>query len=98
ERAYMRRFGPSDAAILADASARHGWGEAGDTLYERATMRPALTINGLPGGYQGPGTKAVIPTHASAKLNFRLVPDQDPQQIDRLFRAQIARIAPATMR
>jgi acetylornithine deacetylase/succinyl-diaminopimelate desuccinylase-like protein len=97
ERAYMRRFGPSDAAILADASTRHGWGEAGYTLYERTTIRPALTINGLTGGYQGPGTKAVIPTHASAKLNFRLVPDQDPQQIDRLFRAHVARIAPSSL-
>jgi acetylornithine deacetylase/succinyl-diaminopimelate desuccinylase-like protein len=97
ERAYMRRFGPSDAAILADATTRHGWGEAGYTLYERTTIRPALTINGLTGGYQGPGTKAVIPTHASAKLNFRLVPDQDPQQIDRLFRAHVARIAPSSL-
>jgi acetylornithine deacetylase/succinyl-diaminopimelate desuccinylase-like protein len=98
ERAYMRRFGPSDAAILADASVQRGWGEPGYTLYERTTIRPALTINGLTGGYQGHGTKAVIPTHASAKLNFRLVPDQDPKAIDRLFRAHIARIAPATMR
>jgi acetylornithine deacetylase/succinyl-diaminopimelate desuccinylase-like protein len=98
ERAYMRRFGPPDAAILADASAQHGWGEAGYTLYERTTIRPALTINGLTGGYQGPGTKAVIPTRASAKLNFRLVPDQDPKEIDRLFRAHIARIAPPSMR
>lgn len=97
ERAYMRRFGPSDAAILADASAQHSWGEAGYTLYERTTIRPALTINGLTGGYQGPGTKAVIPTKASAKLNFRLVPDQDPQQIDRLFRAHVARLAPPSL-
>jgi acetylornithine deacetylase/succinyl-diaminopimelate desuccinylase-like protein len=94
ERAYMRRFGPSDQAILADASAQTGWGEAGYTLYERTTIRPALTINGLTGGYQGTGTKAVIPARASAKLNFRLVPDQDPLEIDRLFRAHVARVAP----
>jgi len=94
ERAYMRRFGPSDKAILSDAAAEHGWGEVGYTLYERTTIRPALTINGLSGGYQGAGTKAVIPTHASAKLNFRLVPDQDPLQIDRLFREHISRVTP----
>jgi acetylornithine deacetylase/succinyl-diaminopimelate desuccinylase-like protein len=98
ERTYMRGFGPSDAAILADASAQTGWGEAGYTLYERTTIRPALTINGLTGGYQGPGTKAVIPSRASAKLNFRLVPDQDPLEIDRLLRAHVARIAPPTVR
>src|SRR5258708_6239315 len=97
ERAYMRRFGPSDAAILADATAKHGWGETGHTLYQRTPIRAALTINGLTGGYQGPGTKAVIPTHASAKLNFRLVPDQDPHQIDRLLRAHVARTAPPAL-
>jgi acetylornithine deacetylase/succinyl-diaminopimelate desuccinylase-like protein len=98
ERAYMRRFGPSDTAILADALAQAGWGETGYTLYERTTIRPALTINGLTGGYQGPGTKAVIPSRASAKLNFRLVPDQDPLEIDRLFRAHVARVAPPAVR
>ena len=94
ERAYMRKAGPSDAEILQGASTRRGWGERGYSLYERITIRPALTINGLSGGYQGKGVKAVIPAHASAKLNIRLVPDQDPQEIDRLFRAHIARIAP----
>ena len=51
-----------------------GWGESGYSLYERTTIRPALTINGMTGGYQGKGVKAVIPAHASAKLNFRLAP------------------------
>ena len=44
-------------------------------FYERTTIRPALSINGITGGYQGSGAKAVIPAHATAKLNFRLVPD-----------------------
>ena len=98
ERSYMRNVGPSDAKILKDASARHGWGESGYSLYERITIRPALTINGLSGGYQGKGVKAVIPAHASAKINIRLAPAQDPQEIDRLFRAHIARITPSTVR
>lgn len=97
ERAYMREAGPSDAKILTDASARVGWGEKGYSLYERITIRPALTINGLTGGYQGKGVKAVIPARASAKINIRLAPDQDPQEIDRLFRASIARITPPTV-
>ena len=73
------------------------WGERGYSLYERLTLRPALTINGISGGYQGPGGKGVIPARATAKLSLRLVPDQDPQEVDRLFRNQIARITPSTV-
>jgi acetylornithine deacetylase/succinyl-diaminopimelate desuccinylase-like protein len=99
ERAYLRRVGPSDATILRDAEhAGPGWGEMGHTLYERTTLRPALTINGLSGGYQGPGGKSIIPARASAKLSFRLVPDQDPDEVTRLFRRHIARITPPTVR
>jgi acetylornithine deacetylase/succinyl-diaminopimelate desuccinylase-like protein len=50
------------------------------------------------GGYQGPGGKAVIPARAVAKVNFRLTPDQDPQEIDRLFRRHVARLTPRTVR
>src|SRR5262249_54532509 len=53
ERAYMARTGPLDVQILWDAQAEQGWGECGYTLYERTTTRPALTINGIMGGYQG---------------------------------------------
>jgi acetylornithine deacetylase/succinyl-diaminopimelate desuccinylase-like protein len=94
ERAYMRDVGPSDAQILRDAGATMGWGESGYSLYERTTIRPALTLTGIVGGYQGSGVKAAIPTHAVAKLNFRLAPDQDPDEIDRLFREYVAQIAP----
>jgi acetylornithine deacetylase/succinyl-diaminopimelate desuccinylase-like protein len=97
ERVYMARVGPSDAEILHDARACRGWGEAGFSLYERTTIRPALSINGIVGGYQGPGAKAVIPAQASAKLNFRLVPDQNPVEIDALFRRFIQQIAPPTV-
>ena len=71
----MARMGPSDIQILRDAQTRAGWGERGYSLYERTTIRPALTINGIASGYHGPGAKAVIPARALAKLNFRLVPD-----------------------
>jgi acetylornithine deacetylase/succinyl-diaminopimelate desuccinylase-like protein len=94
----MARTGPKDAEILRDAQAEEAWGEAEYTLYERITLRPALTFNGITGGYQGPGGKSVIPSHAIAKLNFRLVPDQDPAEIDGLLRQHIARITPPTVR
>jgi acetylornithine deacetylase/succinyl-diaminopimelate desuccinylase-like protein len=98
ERDYMASVGPTDAQLLQDAKAEKGWGENGYSLYERTTVRPAVTVNGIVGGYQGPGGKAVIPARAVAKLSFRLVPDQDPHEIDRLFRRYIARITPPTVR
>ena len=97
ERAYMRRYGPSDAEVLQNAGAERGWGERGFTFYERLTIRPSLTLNGIVGGYQGDGGKAVIPAHATGKFNFRLVPDQDPHEIEALFREHIARITPSAV-
>jgi acetylornithine deacetylase/succinyl-diaminopimelate desuccinylase-like protein len=97
ERMLMARSGPSDENILRDARAKARWGEPGYSLYERTTIRPALTVNGVTGGYQGPGSKAVIPARAVAKLNFRLVPDQDPFEIDELFRKHVARVTPNTV-
>lgn len=98
ERAFMARNAPSDAALLRHAGATRGWGEADFTLHERTTIRPALTINGVTGGYQGPGGKAVIPAVASVKLSFRLVPDQDPRTIAALLRRHLARVVPPTVR
>jgi acetylornithine deacetylase/succinyl-diaminopimelate desuccinylase-like protein len=97
ERAYMARSGPSDSKILHDASVKHPWGESGYTLYERTTIRPSLGINGIVGGHYGAGVKGVIPRQATAKLSFRLVPDQDPERVARLFREHIARITPAAV-
>jgi len=97
ERTYMEHTGPTNTQLLRDARVEKGWGECGYTLYERTTVRPALTVNGLIGGYQGPGVKAVIPARAVAKLNFRLVPDQDPREIDRLFRRHVACVTPPTV-
>ncbi len=98
ERSYLARTGPSDAELLKDAGVLHAWGEPGYSLYERTATRPALTINGITGGYQGAGTKGVIPARASAKISFRLVADQDPKEIDRAFREHLARITPPTVR
>ena len=98
EQERMMKFGAPDALILEDAKEQRGWGERGYSLYERLTVRPALTLNGISGGYRGPGRKGVIPARAVAKLSFRLVPDQDPREVDGLFRAQIARLTPRTVR
>ena len=91
ERDYMAGTSPMNMCFAND------WGERGYTSYERTTVRPALTINGISGGYQGPGVKAVIPARASAKYAFRLVPNQDPREIERLFRNHIRRNTPPTV-
>ena len=98
ERDYLARTGPSDASILREAGAAAGWGEDGYSIYERLTLRPALAVAGIRGGHGGAGPKGVIPCQALAKLSFRLVPDQEPAEIERLVRRFIARIAPPTVR
>lgn len=98
ERAYLARTGPTDAKVLQDAQAEVEWGEYGYTNYERTAIRPSLSVNGIIGGYQGRGPKAVIPARAVAKLNVRLVPDQTPHEIERLFREHIVRITPHAVR
>jgi acetylornithine deacetylase/succinyl-diaminopimelate desuccinylase-like protein len=98
ERRALAAAAPSDAAVLRQARSSRGWGEAGWSLHERTTMRPAVTVNGLGGGYQGPGVKSVIPAVARAKLGIRLVPDQDPCEIEWLLRRHLARVTPPTVR
>lgn len=94
ERGYMAESGPSDREMLRNAHAAQAWGETGFSEYERTTIRPALTVNGITGGYQGPGTKGVIPAYARAKLSFRLVPDQDANEIEKLLHRHIRRLTP----
>jgi acetylornithine deacetylase/succinyl-diaminopimelate desuccinylase-like protein len=97
ERTYMAGVGPSDAQMLRDAQATRAWGEPGYSLYERTTSRPAITVSGIVGGYQGAGVKAAIPARAVAKLNFRLVPNQDALEVARLFREYVAQITPSSL-
>ncbi|MCC6581557.1 MAG: M20/M25/M40 family metallo-hydrolase [Phycisphaeraceae bacterium] len=61
------------------------YGEAGFSTLERKWVRPACDINGLYGGYGGPGAKTVIPSFAGAKVSFRLAPNQDPKRIATAF-------------
>lgn len=73
-------------------------GEAGYSTMERASIRPTLDVNGIWGGYTGEGAKTVIASKAHAKISMRLVPDQDPEEITRLFREHFEKIAPAAVK
>jgi len=70
-----------EAEFLGSAGIRAPQGEAGRSTLERVWSRPTCDINGIWGGYTGPGSKTVIPATASAKLSCRLVPEQDPERI-----------------
>jgi acetylornithine deacetylase/succinyl-diaminopimelate desuccinylase-like protein len=97
EREYMAETGPKDQQILHDAHVSTDWGESGYSLYERVTIRPSLSVNGITGGYEGPGVKTVIPSRALAKISIRLVPDQNPKKIERQIRQHLESGAPAGM-
>lgn len=74
------------------------FGEAGYTAWEQRSARPTVEINGLTSGYQGEGSKTIIPSWASAKLTFRLVPNQRPDRIARLITQHLKRLCPPTVR
>ena len=72
-------------------------GEAGYSVLERIGCRPTLEIHGIRGGFVDEGQKTVIPAAALAKVSMRLVPDQDPLEIARLFAQHIHQLAPPTV-
>jgi acetylornithine deacetylase/succinyl-diaminopimelate desuccinylase-like protein len=90
DRQAIRCCSKRDKQILTDLDLPRGWGETGYSLFERMTIRPALTINGLAGGSVGSGSKAVIPDRGIAQISLRLVPDQTPQEIAQLLQQHIA--------
>jgi acetylornithine deacetylase/succinyl-diaminopimelate desuccinylase-like protein len=94
----MRALPFSDDAFLHEVGAPALGGEAGYSTLERIWTRPTCEVNGLLSGYTGEGAKTVLPAKAMAKVSCRLVPDQDPREIERLMMAHVARMAPAGVR
>jgi acetylornithine deacetylase/succinyl-diaminopimelate desuccinylase-like protein len=73
-------------------------GEHGFTTNERTSIRPALDVNGIWGGYTGAGAKTVLPSKANAKISMRLVPNQHDEKIYKLFEAHFLKIAPPSVK
>ena len=94
-RAQMHALPFSDEEFLASVGAPALGGEPGYTTLERLWTRPTCEVNGLLSGYTGEGAKTVLPAKAMAKVSCRLVPDQEPKEIERLMKAHVARVAPA---
>lgn len=94
ERQMWATLPDGDAATLAETGAPALWGEAGYTALEQRWGRPTAEVNGIGGGYQGEGSKTVIGREAMAKLSFRLVPRQDPEQVLELAAAHLRQHCP----
>ena len=98
ERDAIARLPFDDASYLAQVGAPATFGEAGYGTLERQWTRPTLEVNGMWGGYEGPGSKTVIPSEAHAKITSRLVPDQDPAEIVALVTRHLETHTPAGTR
>jgi len=87
ERELFARLPFDESQFLTDAQSGATKGEAGYTTLERLWARPTAEVNGIWGGYTGPGHKTIVPAEAHAKVSFRLVADQDPARVMGRFRA-----------
>ncbi len=94
ERAEMAKAPHSDEDYKRKLKIKDTHGEKGYSTPERASIRPTLDVNGIWGGYMGEGAKTVIASEAFAKISMRLVPDQHPDKITKLFKDHFESIAP----
>ena len=95
ERDAAKESPVGDEAIAAQAGVKVLAGESGYSAVERIGARPTAEINGFGGGYQGEGSKTVLPAEAFFKVSFRLVPDQHPDAVVAMARRHFEKHCPA---
>jgi acetylornithine deacetylase/succinyl-diaminopimelate desuccinylase-like protein len=81
ERGLWAKLPYTEKAWLATTGSPRVFGEEGYTFLEQVWARPTAEVNGIGSGYQGEGPKTIVPSKATAKLSFRLVPAQDPSEL-----------------
>jgi len=96
--AELRELPFDEAHEAGDLGVPEFAGERGRLPLERMWFRPTLECNGIWGGYQGPGSKTIIPSWAKVKLSARLVGSQDPTRVKRAVEEHIRAIAPSGVR
>ncbi|WP_055500759.1 dipeptidase [Streptomyces albus] len=98
ERALFAELPFDEDAWVRTAHSRATLGESGYTTLERVWARPTAEVNGISGGYQGPGGKTIVPSRAQLKLSFRTVAGQDADTIQQALRDWVAARLPAGIR
>jgi acetylornithine deacetylase/succinyl-diaminopimelate desuccinylase-like protein len=98
ERKQLDRIPHTDAAFRKFIGVPELFGERGFSAAERRSARPTFEINGLTSGYQGDGSKTIIPAWARAKITMRLVPNQRPRTIMQLVQKHLKKICLKTVR
>jgi len=94
EREAMSKAPSDEQAFKKSIGIKSTAGESGYNTEERRSIRPTLDVNGIWGGYTGEGAKTVIPSKAHAKISMRLVPNQNWEEISKLFTAHFKSLAP----
>lgn len=97
EREILRQVPYDEAQWRDETGALKPWGEPAYTFYERMVARPTCEVNGLWGGFQGEGSKTIIPAEAGAKISMRLVENQDANKIAQQFVAYVESLVPDTV-
>jgi acetylornithine deacetylase/succinyl-diaminopimelate desuccinylase-like protein len=97
ERAEWEKLPFNEKKYRQELGAPKLFGETGYTTLERVWARPTFEVNGLLSGFTGEGAKTVLPAVSMAKVSMRLVPNQDPDKIARLFEEYVQRVAPKTV-
>ena len=98
ERQQSARYPLKDAQLKKLLGSPQLFGERGFTPTEQRSARPTFEINGLTSGYQGEGSKTIVPAWARAKITCRLVPNQDPARVRKAVVSYLKKICPPTVR
>jgi acetylornithine deacetylase/succinyl-diaminopimelate desuccinylase-like protein len=98
ERKEYARLPGTDAELQKMIGVKKLFGERGFTSSEQRSARPTFEINGLTSGYQGEGSKTIIPSWARAKITCRLVPNQKPEHVRKVVLAHLKKICPPSVR